>query len=276
MKINWILGLVLLITSCQVEVELPLGEIRGEIPVIEGIWTDNSNLNEVKVTLAKNYLDQDSYKVIKNSKVSIRVKGTNMVVPFRYSEISGSYRPVNGNILAKVGETYELVVEWNGNVFFAEGLMLEPPTLDSLTYKYEEERSFREEGYYIKAYGKIPFKENNYYRIQIIENDTLKNDPQDYFLFDDTFGFTFFEKGYEIGYAFEPDDRVRIILYRMTREPYNYLNQLLGLLFSDGGLFSPPPQNPDTNIKVISGESSVLGYFLVSPIISELVIIKEK
>jgi hypothetical protein len=275
MKNSWILGLVLLITSCQIEVDLPLGEIRGEIPVIEGVWTDNPNLNEVKVTLAKNYLDQDSYKIIKDSRVSIRVKGTELVIPFKYNENTKSYRPLNNDILAKVGETYELIVEWKDNVFFAEGLMLEPPILDSLTYRYEEERPFRDKGYYIKAYGKIPFKENNYYRIQIIENDTLKNDPQDYLLFDDTFGFTFFEKGYEIGYAFKPNDRVRIILYRMTREPYTYLNQLLGLLFSDGGLFSPPPQNPDTNIKVISGKSSVLGYFLVSPIISELVIIKE-
>jgi hypothetical protein len=62
----------------------------------------------------------------------------------------------------------------------------------------------------------------------------------------------------------------------MTREPYNYLNQLLGLLFSDGGLFSPPPQNPDTNIKVVYGDSPVLGYFVVSPILSEFVLIREK
>lgn len=276
MKNSWLLGCVLLITSCQIEVELPLGEIKGEVPVIEGIWTNNPNLNEVNVTLAKNYLDQDSYTIIKDSKVSIRAKSTGLVIPFKYSEAAKSYRPLNSDILAIVGETYELIVEWKDNVFFAEGLMLEPPILDSLTYQYEEERPFRDEGYYIKAYGKVPFKENNYYRIQIIENDTLKNDPQDYLLFDDTFGLSFFERGFELGYAFDLNDRVRIILYRMTREPYNYLNQLLGLLFSDGGLFSPPPQNPDTNIKLISGKSPVLGYFLVSPIISELVIIKEK
>jgi hypothetical protein len=276
MKNSWILGWLLVITSCQIEVDLALAELEGEIPVIEGVWTDNPNLNEVKVTLAKNFLDQDSFTIIKESQVYIRVKGTETIIPFSYNETSQSYRPLNNDILAKVGETYELIVEWKENVFFAEGLMLEPPILDSLTYQYEEKRPFRDEGYYIKAYGKIPFKENNYYRIQIIENDTLKNEPEDYFLFDDTFGFTFFENGLELGYAFEQDDRVRLILYRMTREPYNYLNQLLGLLFSDGGLFSPPPQNPDTNIKVVYGDSPVLGYFLVSPILSEFVLIREK
>lgn len=275
MKNFWIIGLILLISACQIEVDVPLGEIRGEIPVIEGIWTNNPNFNEVKVSLAKNYLDQGQFNIIKDSRVSIRVKGTNVVIPFRYNEISKSYRPINNNIITKAGETYELIVEWKENIFFAEALMLEPPSLDSLTYQFEEERPFRDKGYYIKAYGKIPFKEDNYYRIQIIENDTLKNDPQDYLLFDDTFGLAFFERGYELGYAFKANDRVRIILYRMTREPYNYLSQLVGLLFSDGGLFSPPPQNPDSNIRVVSGESKVLGYFMVSPILTEFVLIRE-
>jgi len=274
MKYSWLIGLIFLVASCQIEVDLPLAEIQGEIPVIEAVWTDNPILNEVKVTLAKNFLDLDSYTIIKDSRVFIQIKGTEERIPFIYNESTKSYRPPSSDFLAKVGETYELFVEWKGNVFYAESLMLEPPILDSLTYKYEAKRPFRDEGYYIKAYGKIPFQEDNYYRIQVIENDTLKNEPEDYFLFDDTFGFTFFENGLELGYAFDENDRVRLILYRMTKEPYDYLNQLLGLLFSDGGLFSPPPQNPETNIKVVVGDSPVLGYFLVSPILSELVIIK--
>lgn len=275
MKNFWIIGLILLITSCQIEVDLPLAEIEGEVPVVEGVWTDNPNLNEVKVSLARNYKNQDNFTRIVDCNVWIRIKGTDQTIPFKYNEVSNSYRPSNTNLKAVVGETYELFVEWKGNVFFAQGLMLEPPVLDSLAYSFEEKRPFREEGYYIKAYGKIPFKENNYYRIQIIENDTLKNNPEDYFLFDDTFGFAFFENGLELGYAFKANDRVRLILYRMTKEPYDYLNQLLGLLFSDGGLFSPPPQNPDSNIRVVSGESKVLGYFMVSPILTEFVLIRE-
>ncbi|MDG1276017.1 MAG: DUF4249 family protein [Algoriphagus sp.] len=275
MKNIWIIGFLFFIVSCQIEVDLPLGEIEGDIPVIEAIWTDNSIFNEVKISLAKNYLDTAEFTPVTNAEVVIRKQGTETTFPFFYNRDTRSYKPVNGSLVANVGETYELLIDWNENSFYAQGLMLEAPSLDSLTYQFEEERPFRDEGYYIKAYGKIPFEENNYYRIQIIENDTLKNDPEDYFLFDDTFGFTFFENGLELGYAFEPDDRVRLILYRMTVEPYNYLNQLLGLLFTDGGLFSPPPQNPDSNIEVIRGDTEVFGYFLVSPILTEFVVIKE-
>ncbi len=274
MKNLWILLLMFLI-GCQIEVDLPLAEIEGEIPVIEAIWTNNPNLNEVKISLAKNYLDNSDFQPITNAEVLIRRKGTEVVFPFQYNSTTRSYKPSKGNVRAKVGESYELFVNWKENSFYAQGLMLEPPILDSLTYQFQNKRPFREEGYYVKAYGKIPFEENNYYRIQIIENDTLKNNPEDYLLFDDTFGLEFFKNGLELGYAFKPNDRVRLILYRMTVEPYNYLNQLVGLLFSDGGLFSPPPQNPESNIKVVKGETQVLGYFLVAPVLTEFVVIRE-
>src|SRR5690606_13765480 len=141
---------------------------------------------------------------------------------------------------------------------------------------FEEERLLRDEGYYIKVFGKIPFDENNNYRIRVIENDTLKNQREDYLLFDDTFGTQFFEKGLELGYAFEENDKVRLELFRLNRDAFDYLNQLVNLLFNDGGLFSPPPQNPDTNIRVTQGSSEVLGYFAVTPVLSRTVVIQAK
>ena len=154
--------------------------------------------------------------------------------------------------------------------------MLEPPILDSLTYEFVEKKPFREDGYYIKVFGKIPFQNDNNYRIRIIENDTLKNGRNDYLLFDDTFGLNFFEEGLQLNYAFDAGDIVSLELYRLNGEMYDYFTQLVNLLFSDGGLFSPPPQNPNTNIKLIKGKSDVLGFFLVSPILRETVKIEAK
>ena len=122
-----------------------------------------------------------------------------------------------------MGEKYQLTVRWNNSVFTSSGTLLAPPTVDSVTYEYQEDRLFRDEGYYIKVYGEIPFEEDNYYRIRVIENDTLKNDRDDY---------------------------------------------------NDGGLFSPPPQNPVSNITVIQGESDVLGYFNVTSVLSRTVSIE--
>ncbi len=253
---------------------MPLATIDGTVVVIEGEWTNQPAFNEVQVSLAQNYFDTTSRTVIKDAEVNIVVPGTETIIPFIYVEASQSYRPVFDRMLAQVGTTYELQVAWQDNFYAARGLMLEPPILDSLTYQFEEERSFREEGYYVKAYGKIPFEDDNFYRIKIVENDTLLNDRDDYLLFDDTFGLSFFEEGLELNYAFEEEDRVRLVLFRLNEPVFDYFNQLVGLLFSDGGLFSPPPQNPDTNIVLVSGEDRPEGYFMVSPVITQNIFIE--
>ncbi len=274
MKKHWIYLLAISLFSCQEEVDLPLAIIEGVVPVIEGTWTDQNSYNEVRISLAKNYFDSKDYQIISDALVFITMPGTDKIIRFTYRPESFSFRPVNPRDVAKVGETYKLFVEWQDNIFSSKGLMLEAPTVDSLTYEFREERLFREEGYYIKVYGKIPFEEDNNYRIRVIENDTLKNGREDYLLFDDTFGLAFFEKGLELSYAFEPGDRVGLELYRINRDMYDYFSQLVNLLFSDGGLFSPPPQNPDSNIIVERGESKVLGFFLVSPVIRENIFIR--
>jgi len=276
MKRLWIILAVSGLWSCQELVDLPLATIEGTIPVIEAQWTDIGSFNEVTVTLAKNYFDSTQIISVEDAEVRIVVTGTEISIPFRYDFKTSRYRPVDERRVAEIGEKYELRVSWKDNLYISEGLMLEPPSLDSLIYQFEEERVFRDEGYYIKVYGKIPFEEDNFYRIKVIENDTLLNDPEDYLLFDDTFGLTFFEEGLELGYAFEAQDRVRLVLYRLNEPVFNYFNQLVNLLFSDGGLFSPPPQNPDTNIRTLRGEDIAEGYFMVSPIISQIVFIDEE
>ncbi|MBN3584672.1 DUF4249 family protein [Algoriphagus aestuarii] len=262
--------------SCQEEVELPLATLDEVIPVIEATWTDVSFFNEVKITLAENYFDTTDVDIISDAEVSIKALNSGEIIRFAFNTNTQSFKSLKEAETAKVGEIYEVTVKWEDNVFTSTGEMLMPPTVDSLTYQYQEKRLFRDKGYYIKVYGKIPFEDNNYYRIKVIENDTLKNDRDDYLLFDDTFGLTFFEEGLELNYSFDDGDKVRLELFRMNKSAYDYLAQLVGLLYNDGGLFSPPPQNPETNFEVVAGDSEVLGFFLVSPVLTETVFIKEE
>lgn len=256
--------LVLLFSSCQEEVTLPLAKMEEVIPVIEATWTDLSPYNKVRISIADDYLTTEGNTMISNAEVFIIEDDTKKKIPFDYNSEMQAYFPIRHYDVGKVGKSYTLQVDWEGNRFESTGTLLAPPTVDSLRYEYQEKRLFRNEGYYIKVFGKIPFTQNNYYRIKVIENDTLKNGREDYLLFDDTFGLSFFEEGLELGHAFDAGDRVRLELYRMNKDAFNYLSQLVNILFSDGGLFSPPPQNPETNIKVISGNSEVQGYFNVS------------
>ncbi|MCH7396962.1 DUF4249 domain-containing protein [Belliella sp. DSM 107340] len=259
--------IALIFFSCQEEVVLELKE-SGQIPVIEGVWTNSAGLNQVHVSYSRDYYSEEPNKVINDAEVFILNLNNGQRISFQFNEQLLSYLPAN-NRTGRLGEIYELHVIIEDKEYIAQGTMLEPPTLDSLTFEYKEERVFREEGYYLTLYGKIPFVEQNNYRMKIVRNDTLLNRRSDYLLFDDTFGTSILDRGFELGgFPFNEGDRVRLELYRLNDDAYQYMSQLVNLLFNDGGLFSPPPQNPVSNIKPADGSGQVLGYFMVSPFVS--------
>lgn len=263
------------LSSCQEEIFLDLNKVEPT-PAIEAIWTNNPNVNQVKILFSKDYYQKEPNQIVDDAQVSITSLTSGRVVDFRFSEQASRYLAVN-NIPGVIGEQYELNVKIGDNEYVSRGTLLEPPVLDSITYQYKEERFFSEAGYYLTVYGKIPFVEENNYRIRIIKNDTLMNSRFDYLLFDDTFGTSILDKGFELGgIPFKANDRVRLELYRLNRNAFDYISQLVDLLFNDGGLFSSPPQNPRSNISLKSGKGEVLGYFLVSPYINGTVTIVEE
>ena len=129
-----VLALLIIFASCQEEVTLPLGEKENLVPTIEAYWTDNGIYNEVKFTLSKDYYDAEDVQVITDAEVVITIPGTETVIPFRYVPGTKSYKPNNPLERARVGETYQLNIKWGENIYRSEGVMLEAPTVDSLTW----------------------------------------------------------------------------------------------------------------------------------------------
>ena len=269
MRLNGLIVLLLLMLfSCQEEVVLELRDSEW-IPVIEASWTDERNFNQVKITKSRDYYDSSRFEIIQDAEVYIIHHEGQRRIEFQYSKQTGTYLPVD-NSTGRQGHRYSLHVKINGNHYKSEGVLLEAPTLDSLSYTYKEKRVLRPAGYYIKIHGKVPFEEDNYYRARVIRNDTLLNRRDDYLLFDDTLGSAVLEDGFELdNIPFRKGDEARVALFRLNKSAYDYLQELVRLLFNDGGLFTPPPQNPPSNLEVVEGNGLVLGYFLVAPVLSE-------
>lgn len=243
MRLVTIFGLLFFLCSCQEEVDLALGD-RDKIPVIEAVWTDNPSENFVSISYSRDYYDTLDNEQIPDALVQIEDLNNGDRIEFRYASELAQYVPLNQQA-AEIGHKYRLRVALGENEYSATGTTLEPPVLDSITYEFKEERFFAEEGYYLTVYGKIPFIENNFYRLKLTRNDTLLNRRSDYFLFDDTFGSSILNSGFELtGFSFEKDDKVKLQLLRLNESAYDYLNQLVSLLFNDGGLFSPRPPIP--------------------------------
>ena len=268
-KIGIIIGLISLL-SCQEEVQLDLGNVSKK-PVIEAVWTNEVTENYVKISYTRDYFDTLTNELVENASVSIIDNASGTLVDFMFEDELGYYTPLHGQT-AIPGHSYTLKVIVDENEYTSEGLTQEPPILDSITYVFEEESFFSDKGYYLTVYGKIPFEEGNFYRLLLTKNDTLLNGRDDYFLFDDTFGTNVLDNGFKLnGFAFEENDKVKLQLIRLNENAYDYLNQFVSLLFNDGGLFSPPPENPESNIQAINGEGQVLGYFMTGLIISKTI-----
>tara|TARA_R110002074_G_scaffold86874_1_gene191717 strand:- start:153 stop:989 length:837 start_codon:yes stop_codon:yes gene_type:complete len=268
-KIGIIIGLISLL-SCQEEVQLDLGNVSKK-PVIEAVWTNEVTENYVKISYTRDYFDTLANELVENASVSIIDNASGTLVDFMFEDELGYYTPLHGQT-AIPGHSYTLKVIVDENEYTSEGLTQEPPILDSITYVFEEESFFSDKGYYLTVYGKIPFEEGNFYRLLLTKNDTLLNGRDDYFLFDDTFGTNVLDNGFKLnGFAFEENDKVKLQLIRLNENAYDYLNQFVSLLFNDGGLFSPPPENPESNIQAINGEDQVLGYFMTGSIISKTI-----
>ncbi|WP_209330812.1 DUF4249 family protein [Lunatimonas salinarum] len=267
----FLFGMLTLI-SCQEEVYLDLRN-QERIPVIEAYWTDNPALNRVKISYGRDYYDTASNALEAEADVRITNLSTGEEIPFGFSEDFQRYLPTR-YFSGRRGDRYQLEVLLGDQVYRSEGALLEPPVLDSIVYQFREERLFSEEGYYLTVYGKIPFDTDNYYRVRVTRNDTLLTGRQDYLLFDDTFGTSILDNGFELGgFTFQAGDKVKLELFRLNQPAYDYLNDLVNLLFNDGGLFSPPPQNPRSNIQVVQGNGRVEGYFVVAPVLAETVTI---
>lgn len=63
----------------------------------------------------------------------------------------------------------------------------------------------------------------------------------------------------------------------MNEDVYQYYVEFINLLFNDGGVFSPPPVNPDSNIKNITNpENKPLGFIQFSSLQRKRLVIEKE
>ncbi len=262
---------MLLFQGCQEEVDLKLDTTEPRV-VIEGIITDRWGPYTVLVSETLNYYDNSNDNGVSGAEVVIS-DNEGFSETLEETE-KGVYK--TRNLLGKVGNTYTLRVRYKEADYEATGTILQPPIFDSLQYRFVEETPLKEEGYYLYFFGKTPKPGISYYRWLVYKNGELFNtEPEDFLLADDEFVNEELSD-LEFPFAFSLTDTVRLEMYSLEQPMFDYYNELLNILFNDGGLFSPPPENPRSNIKNLTNpKQPPLGYFQVSPVVSEEVIIRE-
>lgn len=188
-----------------------------------------------------------------------------------YSGKNGYY--VTSKITGTPEHTYSLQVEWNGHTYSAECKMPKAVAIDSIGDFREptKEDDLTEGGYIPHLWFADDTTADNYYVFCMpmsggsIWNNTIISDKH---IDSDVAGIDVFAgesaQGYGRGtvigtHVSKEWGYEEIIMYSVTKEVYDYYDSAIKQIRYDGGVYTPSPATPPTNIK-----GGALGLFNVA------------
>ncbi|ADR21833.1 hypothetical protein MATR_05340 [Marivirga tractuosa] len=272
---------VLLSWSCQEIIDLELDQSEPKL-VIEGNLTNERVIQKIKISESLNYYDTSELAPYTEAVVRLMDVDYNSLFYFTYSSEDSVYQS-NSPFGLAVGQEYIIQIEAKEELLEVKGHVLENATLDSLYYLSAEElealgQPVFGDGYFMFVNGKLNNEGIEYFKLEVTVNDTLRNSRNDFsnsVLTSEFFGSEF--QALPVPGSFEEDDSVVLELYTLNEDVYQYYVEFINLLFNDGGVFSPPPVNPDSNIKNLTNpENEPLGFIQFSSIQRRSLVIKKR
>lgn len=262
-----------LLISCvdSVDLELPLGTER----VVIGGWitTDNQPY-KISVTRTIGFNDSDSDAGISEAEVYVLNRFSERF-DFLESDEKGIYVSDPDEFLGETGERYTLYVNLkNGSQYVSASEFLQTvPELDTIFF----ETSFDPLLPISDPNAKIFFTKGrivdtpvvrNYYRWKMYINDTLRNKPEEFVIFNDKFtnGNLFETKVTEI--LLKSNDSLRLEQWSLSKRAFDYYSLLISQINND----QIGPSTRSTAVRgnmrsLTDSEGLVLGYFGASEII---------
>jgi len=280
-KIISLLLTVLISWGCQEIIDVDLTQSEPKL-VIEGRLVNERSFQKIKISESINFYDTAGLSPFKDAEVSLLDGNSNVIAQFTYQSEDSAYI-TNNPLSLTVGENYVLQIEAKGELLEAQGTVLENATLDSLYYLSDKELesigqpSFGE-GYFMFVNGSLNNEGIEYFKLDVTVNDTLRNSRGDFsnsVLTSEFFGRDF--QALPVPGSFEEEDSVGLELYTLNEDVYQYYVEFINLLFNDGGVFSPPPVNPTTNIKNLTNpENEPLGFIQFSSVQRKSIVIEKR
>ncbi|HEY0653179.1 MAG TPA: DUF4249 domain-containing protein [Chryseosolibacter sp.] len=259
---------VVVLTSCEESIVLDVNQVQPKI-VIEGLVTDKPGYQMVKVSRSVGFYTDGVTPRITNAVVTVTDDLGEQIVfthnPRNHPDSSGIYLPAT-RFVGKVGRTYTLHVNADGQNFEASDDLLPVISMDSLKYDINEfqQEDPNEEGkiYELLMFAREPQNIKNFYLFKFYRNDSLTyfNDTDVYYSDDELLAENINGATSPVYYGI--NDEAVVEVYSLSRVGYVYYNDLFSILNSDGGgMFGPIPASPRTNLS-----NGAIGFFQVSAI----------
>jgi len=269
--------IIVVLAGCEETIKLDLTQTPPRI-VIEGQVTNVSGRQFVKITRSLDFYQSGQAERVTNAIVNITDDAGGSVTlvhnPRKHPDSTGYYAPL-GNFVGAIGKTYTMTVTLDGDTYTATDKLLRVTSFDSIRYQPNRfrNRDKPSDGKYIELlmYAKEPQETEDNYLFKFYRNDSLTyTNHNDVYIFNDYgIGERIDGVGSPVYYA--PGDSARVEMYSITRDGYLFFNDLSTILTSDGGMFSPPPANPRSNIS-----GGALGFFQVSAMTTAAIKVKDQ
>lgn len=294
-----IILVVLVSASCTEEFPVDFPEREPKL-VVEAVVTDQPGPYYVRLTLSKstfasqNYNDTineqwlfDGFEPVLGAKVIISdSKGTIDTLVNSPDSIYGFYRIIDGmrvdsvltinpqghflgyyqtrKLKGKPGNTYHLKIKWNNREYSSTCFMPPVPSIDSVTYSFTEGAPGKFNYYIPQIWFKDNPKTKDYYLFTGIGGVTNGITLNDELINEKVSGLDVFKgvwlEWWTNSYPM-PGMYYKIELNSVTKELYDYYNALVMQVRNDGGVYSPSPASPPSNIS-----NGALGYFRASAV----------
>lgn len=253
-------------TGCDETIELDLEQTPHRV-VVDGMIINENTAHYVKLSQSVDFYHEGKAPAVRGAEVVVSDSEGN-VYPFLESEsTAGLY---TATFEGQVGSTYRLEVTLaDGEQLSAEDEMEEVMQVDRLDWildENEKKNPLKTDYYYrIRIFGEEPAATKDYYLFKFFRNDSIQNfnSGTGVFFADDKLVGGYLD-GLESPEYYKKGDEGRFEVYRISRDAFLFYNDLNNILNGDGGMSSPSPTNPRSNI--VSSEGPGLGLFQVSAV----------
>lgn len=261
-KLAYILGLVVLASSCQKVIDVDLNEANENV-VIEANYMAENDRVEVIVTKTSNFFNQDPSPKVSDAVVTITDQnGASTVVP----HVSGGlYR------LTQYAPTYDsrytITVVVDGQTYTASSNLATPVQIDPITYFFIDGFFGADPGYVTYLNYQDPANTTDFYQVIITENGVTYDDLDDFIPQDDALtNGNYVQRPLFFGELNQIGDTIAYEFRTVDEAPYEYAIQAADIA---GGSNSAAPGNPITN-----WDNGALGYFSAYGVSRDTVIIQ--
>jgi hypothetical protein len=281
----------LLAFSCQDVIDYQLPSATPQLTV-DAWLTTKAGAQTIRLTLSADYFKNASTPAALGANVQV-VDNEGLTYTFTDADADGNYvwTPQSGESFGKLGNTYTLTVTYQGETYQAESEIRRVPAVDSIVYEKRKEFG-NPEGIYTEVYARDFAGSGDCYWLRGFKNGRFLNRVGNLT--------TAYDAGFSAGGntdginfirpireginellpdannntsfttpPFKPNDEVKVELYSITLEAFDFWVQVREQL-QNGGLFAIPLANVNTNLvnQNANSKQKAIGFFCTSAVTS--------